>query len=211
MSQQLFLYLASILPLGVAAQWLAWRFRLPSILLLLAFGFLLGRVFDLDHVLTEALVEETQGAVALAPERLLFPFVSLAVAVILFEGGMTLRLSELKQSGRSVLQLCTAGAAITWGLAAAASHVALGMSWSMSLLLGAILVVTGPTVIAPLLRHVRPVRRVAAIAKWEGIVIDPIGALLAVLVFTALIASATPEEALGGVIVAIVKTMTIGG
>lgn len=227
MSQQLFVYLASILPLGVAAQWLAWRFRLPSILLLLALGFLLGQVFDVDALLTEALVPKDAPAqvrdetavivpedappVALQPERLLFPFVSLAVAVILFEGGMTLRLAELRDAGRSVLQLCTVSALVTWALASLAAIWVLDLSWQMGLLLGAILVVTGPTVIAPLLQHVRPVKRVGSVAKWEGIVIDPVGAVLAVLVFTGLAAAGTPSQAAGDVALALIKTLLVGG
>ena len=237
MNQQLFIYLASILPLGVAAQWLAWRFRLPSILLLLAFGFGLGQAFNyaygvsgggVDRAISKALVREaghasehdepasvddpaTKTHQTVRPELLLFPLVSLAVAVILFEGGMTLKLSELKESGRPVLQLCTLGAVISWALTSIACMAALGFGWRTSLLLGAILVVTGPTVIAPLLRHIRPVKRVGSVAKWEGIVIDPVGAVLAVLVFIGVAATGSAEEALTDVTWALVKTIVVGG
>lgn len=222
MSEKLFIYLASILPLGIAAQWLAWRFRMPSILLLLAFGFALGQAFEftspggVDKVLAEALLTgehsegEPPGDIQFSPDRLLFPLVSLAVAVILFEGGMTLRLGELKESGRPVLQMCTLGALVAWAGATVAAHFTLGLSWRIACLLGAILVVTGPTVVGPLLRHVRPTRRIGAVAKWEGIVIDPIGAVLAVLVFTALVASGSAGEALGDVVWALVKTIAVG-
>jgi len=238
LNQQLFVYLASILPLGVAAQWLAWRFRLPSILLLLAFGFGLGQAFDyaygvsgggVDLAISSALLSEhgqaepaggaphDEGSPAapthehVRPERLLFPLVSLAVAVILFEGGMTLKLSELREAGRPVLQLCTLGALIAWAAMTVAAMATLGFGWRASLLLGAILVVTGPTVIGPLLRHIRPVKRVGSVAKWEGIVIDPIGAVLAVLVFTAVAATGTAEEAFTNVAWALTKTVLVGG
>lgn len=206
----LFLYLASILPLGILAQWLAWRFRLPSILLLLAFGFMLGKVFDIDRLLRSVVLGGEHPEVEFHPEQILFPFVSLSVAVILFEGGMTLRLSDLRQSGRGVLLLCTLGAAVSWGLTALAAAWLLGFSRPISILLGAILVVTGPTVIGPLLRHVRPSRRVGSVAKWEGIVIDPIGALLAVLVYTAVVHAGPASEALGQIVYALSMTLVVG-
>ena len=112
---------------------------------------------------------------------------SLAVAVIMFEGGLTLRFRDLDDSGNAVWSLVTVGALITWGLAALAAHWCVGMDARAATLVGAILIVTGPTVIAPLLRHVRPNRRIGSVIKWEGIVIDPIGAVLAVLVFDAMI------------------------
>jgi NhaP-type Na+/H+ or K+/H+ antiporter len=114
----------------------------------------------------------------------------LAVAVILFEGGLSLRFHELKYSGPVVLRLVTIGAGITWLLTTLAAKYALDLSTRIAILVGAILVVTGPTVIGPLLRQVRPARRVGSIAKWEGIVIDPIGAVLAILVFEEVLASA---------------------
>ncbi len=119
-------------------------------------------------------------------QRLLFPLVSLAVAVIMFEGGLTLRFHELADAGHTILRLVTVGAAVTWVLSALAAYGLVGMDPYVATLIGAILVVTGPTVIGPLLRHVRPHRRIGSVLKWEGIVIDPIGAILAVLVFDAL-------------------------
>jgi NhaP-type Na+/H+ or K+/H+ antiporter len=162
--------IALILVLGVSAQWLAWRLRVPSILILLLFGFLAGPV---THVLDpQALLGD-----------LLMPVVSLSVALVLFEGGMSLRLSELREVGGVVRNLVTVGALTTGLVTAVASHLAVGLSWHLAALLGAILSVTGPTVIGPLLRHVRPIGRLGPILKWEGIVIDPLGALAAVLVF----------------------------
>ena len=181
---ELLLYLALVPALGVSAQWLAWRTGLPSILLLLLFGVALGYFVQPDGYLQEI----TDGGEFAGP-RLLFPIVSLSVAVIMFEGGLSLKLGELREAGTAALRLCTAGALITFAGATVAAHYCLDFDWRLAFLLGAILVVTGPTVIGPLLRQVRPSRRVASTLKWEGIVIDPIGAVLAVLVFEQLLVS----------------------
>jgi NhaP-type Na+/H+ or K+/H+ antiporter len=162
--------LAGIVLLGVGGQWLAWRLKVPAILLLLILGCLAGSVtgfINPDRMLGD----------------LLQPLVSLSVGLILFEGGLNLRLQELKGTWRSLLGLLTAGALITWCGAATAAYWILGMPASVALVLGAVLTVTGPTVIGPLLREIRPSGKVGVIAKWESIVIDPIGATLAVLVF----------------------------
>jgi len=188
--------LAAILCLGVGAQWVAWRLRLPSILLLLGAGFLVGP--GLGFLEPDALFGE-----------LLFPLVSFSVALILFEGALGLRLAELRTAGRAILNLVTVGAAVTWLLGTVGARVFLGFSTGDALLLGAILVVTGPTVIGPILRHVRPIGRVGAISKWEGIVIDPIGAILAVLIFDAIhVDGATEVSAATGQILAnLARTM----
>jgi NhaP-type Na+/H+ or K+/H+ antiporter len=168
--ETLLIGLAGILILGVGAQWLAWRLRIPSILLLLLFGFIAGPVTGF-----------------LEPDQLLglvlFPIVSLAVALILFEGGLTLRWSELPQIGPVLFRLISIGALITWVVATLAARFVVGLDWNLAILLGAILIVTGPTVVGPLLRQVKPRGRTGAILKWEGILIDPIGAVLTVLVF----------------------------
>jgi NhaP-type Na+/H+ or K+/H+ antiporter len=174
-SEYLLLAIASIITLGIAAEWIAWRIGLPSILVLLLFGLVAGPftgLLDPDAVF---------GA-------LLFPVVSVSVAIILFEGGTSLRLQELRQVGRVVISLVTLGAVVTWALATAAAHYVLGVEFEMALLLGAILVVTGPTVIVPLLRQMRPSVQIGNALKWEGILIDPIGAVLAVLVLEVLLA-----------------------
>ena len=188
MAEQIVIGIVSVIVLGISAQWIAWRFRMPSILLLLIFGFLAGPVLGL-----------------LPPSSLkgdwLFAFVSLSIGIILFEGGLSLRLSELREVGKVVLNLITVGVLVTWVLAGLAAHYVAGFSVSMSVLLGAILTVTGPTVVIPLLRHVRPSGRVGAVAKWEGITIDPVGAILAVLVLeTVLIVHETAEAMTGGAI-----------
>ncbi|MEX2015377.1 MAG: sodium:proton antiporter [Candidatus Hydrogenedentales bacterium] len=163
--------LAVIIIAGIGAQWLAWRFQLPSILLLLIMGFLVGLYVDPDALFGE----------------LLMPFVSVSVAIILFEGGMELRLNELREAGGVVIKLVTIGIIVTWVIAASAAAVFLEFSRDSALLLGAILVVTGPTVIGPLLRQIRPRGTAGSILKWEGLFNDAIGAVLAVLVFEAIL------------------------
>jgi NhaP-type Na+/H+ or K+/H+ antiporter len=197
--QQILVGLTGILVLGVSAQWLAWRLRLPSILLLLGFGFLAGPATKL--ISPDALFGD-----------LLFPLVSISVALILFEGGLSLRLADLRQIGWPLWSLVTIGAFVTWTLAAAGARLLLGLAVGPALLLGAILVVTGPTVIGPLLRHVQPTGRVAAVAHWEGIVIDPVGAVLAVLVYEALaVAPATgPLAAARAVVPQLGMTLVVG-
>jgi NhaP-type Na+/H+ or K+/H+ antiporter len=108
------------------------------------------------------------------------------VCVILYEGGLTLRFSEIREVGGVVRNLVTVGAILTWLMVTGLAHWLIGFDWGFSFLLGAVLVVTGPTVIGPLLRLVRPQGPVGPILKWEGIVIDPVGATLALLVFEAI-------------------------
>lgn len=173
----------AVIGLGIAAQWFAWRLKLPAILLLLLAGFSAG---PLSGWLRD------DGKPWLSPDALfgdvLFPIVSLSVAIILFEGGLTLKLAEFKEVGKAVRRLVTWGVLITWGVLAVAAKYILGFDWSMSLLFGAMLTVTGPTVIGPLLRQVRPTGSTGTVLKWEGILIDPVGAVLAVLVLEAIIA-----------------------
>lgn len=198
------LYLAIVPALGLAAQWIAWRTNLPGILLLLLFGVGLGQVVQTDWLLADL----TGGNESAGP-RLLFPLVSLAVAVIMFEGGLSLKLGELREAGGAAFRLCTIGASITFAGASVTAYYTLGFHWRASCLLGAILIVTGPTVIGPLLRQVRPSRRVSATLKWEGIVIDPIGAVLAVLVFEQLLAHGGQNHITPGVML-LLKTAAVG-
>lgn len=197
MGEQILLQLSSLIVLGVAAQWLAWRLRVPSILLLLGLGVLAGPVTGLLN--PDALLGE-----------LLQPFVSLAVAIILYEGGLSLRFKELSGSARIVGRMVTVGAAVTGALTALAAWLVLGLSGNAAVLLASLLVVTGPTVVLPLLREIRPRGRVAAIIKWEGIIIDPIGAMLAVLVFQVLL-SDNLQDAAPQVALSVVKTLVVGG
>ncbi len=156
--------------IGFLCQWLSQRVKLPAILFLLVAGILLGPVFSI--VEPDALFGD-----------LLFPYISLSVAVILFEGALTLERSELKEIGKPVRRMLTIGVVVSMALMTIATHFIMQMDWAISALFGAIMVVTGPTVIMPMLRAVRPQRKIADVLRWEGIVIDPIGALIAVLVF----------------------------
>lgn len=170
MHQPILFSLTLIVVLGAAAQWLAWATRLPSILLLLLAGFLAGPLtgwIEPDQIFG----------------KLLLPFVSLSVALILFEGGLSLRIREIKGVRAVVFALVTVGVVVTWVVAGAAAYYLLGFDVKMSALLGAILSVTGPTVVQPLLRHIRPIGLAGSILKWEGIVVDPVGAMLSVIVF----------------------------
>ncbi|NQD91536.1 sodium:proton antiporter, partial [Pseudomonas sp. CrR25] len=178
--QQILFAFAAIGTAALTCQWLAWRLRLPAILFLLISGILAGPILGwLDP-------QELFGP-------LLFPMVSMAVALILFEGSLTLHLSEWREIGSVVRRMVTLGALATWAVIAAATHYLLDFSWDMALLFGTLTLVTGPTVIVPMLRVVRPKASVANILRWEGIVIDPIGALLAVVVFSFIIASGEGE------------------
>lgn len=193
-------YITLVLALGVAAQWLAWKFKLPSILLLLAFGFALGQV---TGVKIDAFLAPGDGH-----SSPLLSIVGLFVAIILFEGGLTLKFGELKESGLPILRLCTIAVAISMAATTWFMSQVLCYDLRLAALTGAILTVTGPTVIAPLLRHVNPTRKVASIVKWEGIVVDPIGAILGVLVFRA--ALADPDTAFLGSAIAIGKMALVG-
>jgi NhaP-type Na+/H+ or K+/H+ antiporter len=141
--------------------------------------------------------------------NLLLPLVSVSVAIILFEGGLSLKFSEVKAVTGVIRNLVTIGVLVSWILTSVISYLIFGLGLQISVLLGAVLVVTGPTVIIPLLRHIRPSGRVGSIMKWEGIIIDPIGAVLAVLVFEVII-SVGLEQATTLVLVSIFKTILIG-
>ena len=188
--------LALVAVVGLGAQLLAWHLRLPSILLLLVSGFLLGPVFGLispGSLLGEAL----------------FPLVALSVGIILFEGGLTLKVKELSASGPVVSRLISVGAVATWVVAALGARYVLGFDWPLAILSGAILIVTGPTVVGPLLRQIRPKGRAGTILKWEGILIDPVGAVLAVLVFE-IIALGGGVSVPGFVLLGVVRTLVVG-
>ncbi len=165
-----------VVALGIGAQWVAWRLRLPAIVMLALTGVCAGPVLgwlepqsdfgDWVHVL-----------------------IKLSVAIILFEGGLNLRTHELKEIRGVVKRLVLLGIPIAWGLGFLCCYFVLRLSFPVSMLLSAILVVTGPTVIMPLVRHTRLSPRLATLFKWEGIINDPLGALLAVLVFEFFVAS----------------------
>lgn len=156
--------------LGIGAQWLAWRTNWPAIVLMLAAGFLAGPVlgiFDPEHAFGD----------------LLEPMIAIGVALVLFEGGLSLDFRELRHTGSAVWRLATIGVLVGWYLGALAAHEIAGLVWPVAVLFGGILVVTGPTVVIPLLRQSTVQQRPASILKWEAIVNDPTGALCAVIAY----------------------------
>lgn len=178
--QQIFLAFAGIGAAALGCQWLAWRLKLPAILFLLLSGIVAGPL--LGWLDPQALFGP-----------LLMPLVSLAVALILFEGSLTLHLSQWREIGSVVRRMVTLGALATWLVISVATHWLLGFDWLLAILFGTLTLVTGPTVIVPMLRVVRPKATIANILRWEGIVIDPIGALLAVVMYSFIIASAAGD------------------
>ncbi|PNK60614.1 cation:proton antiporter [Psychrobacter sp. FDAARGOS_221] len=164
------LLLSGVVGLGIAAQWLAWYLKQPSILFLLLIGIFVGPImhyFNPDVVLGD----------------LLFPFISLGVAIILFEGSLTLEFEEIKQHGKVVQMLVSIGVVITIAIVALSTYLLFDVDPLIALLFGSLVCVTGPTVIMPLLRSVRPNKTISNILKWEGIIIDPVGAIAVVLVY----------------------------
>lgn len=188
--------IAAILTLGILSQWIAWILRLPSIVVLLVVGLIFGP--GLGWISPDAIFGRT-----------LFPIVSLSVGLILFEGGLSLKLEEFRSIGAVVRRLATLGVVITFAVATWFAHFIFEFPWKICALLGAMLVVTGPTVIIPLLQHVRPKKHLSSALRWEGIVTDPIGAVFAVLIFEAIIQgglSVLPTVAAYGIF----KTVAVG-
>ncbi len=177
-------------------QWLAWKVKVPSILFLLLSGITVGPI--LGWLKPDQLMGD-----------LLLPFISISVAIILFEGGLTLNLKEIKGYGAVVRNLITLGVLATWLMIALTVHFIFQLNWNIAFLFGAITVVTGPTVIKPLMRVVRPNAEVANVLQWEGILIDPIGAFLALLVFE-FILSSTPGQAISHNIYILGKLIVTG-
>jgi len=176
--------LAGIIVLGIIAQWVAWRLKLPAILPLILIGLLVGPIATLYTTDGSKLIEPIwNGTKGLFPGDGLYYFVSLAISVILFEGGLTLKRSEIKNVGPVITKLITLGSLVTFFGAAIAAYYIFGLSWQMCFLFSALIIVTGPTVITPILRNIPLKKDVSTVLKWEGILIDPIGALAAVLVF----------------------------
>lgn len=167
--------------LGVGSQWLAWRFKMPAIVLMLAAGLVVGPVLGVFD-----------------PSRdigpLYVPMISIAVAIILFEGGLTLNFHTLRDAADGVKRLVFIGAPLGWLLSALALRWGAGLSWESSAVFGGIMIVTGPTVIAPLLRSARLARRPGALLQWEAILNDPVGALAAVLALEVVVVLRTAEQ-----------------
>ena len=181
---------------GAGSQWLAWRVKLPALIFLLFSGILAGPVLGLLNP------DELLG-------NLFSPFVSLSVAVILFEGSLTLRYKEILGKQRVVRNMVTFGLLVTWLITAVVTHYALDLSWQISCMFGAVSAVTGPTVIVPMLRTVRPTAAVSNILRWEGIVVDPIGASLAVLIYE-FIVSGGGSQAIGHTFLSLCQLVGVG-
>jgi NhaP-type Na+/H+ or K+/H+ antiporter len=178
------LELAGIVILGIFAQWIAWKLKIPAILPLILIGVFVGPISTLITENGSKWIEPIwNGTNGLFPRERLFNFVSLAISLILFEGGMTLKKAEIKNVGPVIYKLISLGSLVTFITAGIAAHYVIGLNWSLSLLFSALIIVTGPTVITPILRNLAVKKDISAILKWEGILIDPIGALASVLVF----------------------------
>lgn len=179
------LELASIFVLGIFAQWLAWKIKQPAILPLILIGLAIGPVATFFTPDGSKLIDGD----SIFTGDLLFSFVSIAVGVILFEGGLTLNLKEIRSLAGTVRNLLIIGALVTFVGGGVSAHYIMDLSWEMSFLFGALIIVSGPTVIIPILRNVKPNSNVNTVLKWEGILIDPLGALVAVLMYEFILAS----------------------
>mgnify|MGYP005985631027 CR=1 FL=1 len=186
--------------LGVGSQWLAWRLRMPAIVLMLLAGLIIGPVLGVFDPARD-----------IGP--LMGPIISIAVAIILFEGGLTLNFHQLRDAAIGVRRLVFIGAPLGWLLSTLALRFGAGLSWSSATVFGGILIVTGPTVIAPLLRTARLSRRPGQLLQWEAIVNDPLGALAAVLAFEVVLVlntAATVGDAIWDLVLGIGAAVMLG-
>ncbi|MDA3128809.1 cation:proton antiporter [Aliibacillus thermotolerans] len=170
MFDSILFHLALIGILGIGSQWIAWRFRMPAIVVMSVAGLLIGPIFGV------MVPEEDFG-------DLFQPIISMAVAIILFEGSLNLEFREIRGLAKPVFRIITLGAFLAWIFGSFTAYYVAGLSWAAAFVIGGLFIVTGPTVILPLLRQAKLKPRPAAILKWEGIVVDPLGALLAVFAF----------------------------
>lgn len=179
------LELAGIIILGILAQWFAWKFKIPAILPLILIGLLVGPIAAeyLSDDGNKWIEPVWNGSKGLFPGEGLYYFVSLAISIILFEGGLTLKRSEIKSLGPVITKLITLGSAVTFFGAGILAYFVFNLDWELAFLFSALIIVTGPTVITPILRNIPLKKDISTVLKWEGILIDPIGALAAVLVF----------------------------
>ncbi len=192
--------IASILIVGIALQWIGWRLKIPALILLIIAGFIMGPVTGW-----------------LKPSEdfgdLLQPMISLSVAVILFEGGLNLRWHELKENTHVIYRLVTWNVVLTFMFGSLAAHYLVGLSWPVALMFGSIIIVTGPTVIMPLLKQANLRKKPAALLRWEGIVNDPIGALLVVLIYGYYVQSEADTLAAGilsGLAISLIVSLALG-
>ncbi|OUR73785.1 sodium:proton antiporter [Methylophaga sp. 41_12_T18] len=198
MHQEAIIALSAIGVVAIFCQWFAWWVKLPAIVFLLVAGIIMGPLtgwLNPEHLFGD----------------LFFPMVSLSVAIILFEGSLTLKFEEIRGLQTVVRNMLTIGVASTWAAITIGTHYIIGFAWDLSLLFGALMVVTGPTVIVPMLRTVRPNATISNILRWEGIVIDPLGAILAVLVFEVILSMQLQGHAsFGHTLYMFAETLVIG-
>lgn len=173
------LELAAILILGIIAQWVSWKIKLPAIFPLIMIGLIVGPLASMDLFVGQKLIDPDR----IFEGNMLNYFVSLSVGVILFEGGLTLKLKEVRQVATTVRNLIIIGPIISLVGGGLAAYYLLDIDIRIALLFGALIIVTGPTVIGPILRNIHANRNVGTVLKWESIIIDPIGALVAVLMY----------------------------
>ena len=182
--------LASFLVLGILAQWVAWKMKIPAIIPLIFTGLMLGpfsTYFTPDG-------EKLLNGGSIFQGEILFSFVSLSVGIILFEGGLTLRVQEIKKQASVIWRILTLGVVVTLVGGTAVAYYLLDLNIRIAFLFGALVIVSGPTVVMPILRNTRPNANTNAILKWEGILIDPLGALIAVLAYEFVKTSKTQGE-----------------
>ena len=165
------LIIVLFLALGIFSQWLANRIKWPSIVVMSIVGLLVGPILGLANP------EQTLGS------EIFSPIVSLAVAIILFEGSSNLDFRELKGISKAVIRIITIGATIAWALGAIALHKILGFPISIAIVMGGLLLITGPTVIQPLLKQAKVRNSVDTVLRWESIILDPLGPILALAAF----------------------------
>ncbi|OAV42900.1 sodium:proton antiporter [Lewinella sp. 4G2] len=203
--------IGGLIIIGILAQWLAWRLRVPAILPLILAGLCVGPGYEwyTGHALLSPTFDPDAGT-GLFPGNLLYSFVSLAIGLILFEGGLTLKTSEIKGLTNSILRLSTYGAFTTTIVAGFAAHFIIGLDWQIAFLFSTLIVVTGPTVIAPIMRQINVKRQISTILKWESIVIDPVGAFLAVLFYKFIIAFYEPDATVPEAIIEFARSGLVG-
>jgi NhaP-type Na+/H+ or K+/H+ antiporter len=182
--------LAGLLVLGFLAQWLAWRLKVPAILPLIVVGLLVGPISTYFTADGSKFIDGDR----IFHGELLFDVIAISVGLILFEGGLTLKIKEVKLLGNMVRNLILAGTFITLIGGAIATHLLLDLGWRISFLFGSLIIVTGPTVIGPILRNVRANHNISTVLKWEGILIDPVGALVAILIYEFIVSGQTGEQ-----------------